>query len=163
MLGGAMIGPQSASVKTALGPLLNGFINYEYWVPVPKMKFTGVTEMLTKYQARATAENIDALGYYMVPLAYAQLQVLEQAVNATGSLNDDVLAEYCRTNDFETVIGKVSFDEGGEWTEPRVVQVQFQNISNNDVDTFRDSQVQVVVSPPEYVSGDFIYPWLTKN
>jgi branched-chain amino acid transport system substrate-binding protein len=163
MMGGAMIGPQSASVKTALGSLLNGFVNYEYWVPVPKMKFTGVTEMLAKYQARATAENIDALGYYMVPLAYSQMQVLEQAVNATGSLNDEVLAEYCSKNDFETVIGKVKFGEGGEWTEPRVVQVQFQNINNNEVDTFRDSRAQVVVSPPEYVSGNFIYPYSTKN
>ena len=163
MVGGAMIGPQSASVKTALGPLLNGFVNYEYWVPVPKMNFPGVTEMLAQYQARATVENIDALGYYMVPLAYSQMQVLEQAVKATGSLNDEVLAEYCRTNDFETVIGKVKFGEGGEWTEPRVVQVQFQNITNNEVDTFRDSSVQVVVSPPEYVSGDFIYPYSTKN
>ncbi len=29
MVGGAMIGPQSATVKTELGPLLNGFVNYE--------------------------------------------------------------------------------------------------------------------------------------
>ena len=35
MAGGAMIGPQNTSVKTALGTLLNGFVNYEYWAPVP--------------------------------------------------------------------------------------------------------------------------------
>src|SRR5690606_5821510 len=52
MVGGAMIGPQSASVKKELGPLLNGFVNYEYWVPVPKMNFLGVADMLAKYQAR---------------------------------------------------------------------------------------------------------------
>jgi branched-chain amino acid transport system substrate-binding protein len=163
MVGGAMIGPQSASVKTALGPLLNGFVNYEYWAPVPKMQFNGVTEMLAKYQEQATVENTDALGYYMVPLAYAQMQVLEKAVTATGSLNDEVLSEYCRKNDFETVIGSVRFGDGGEWINPRVVQVQFQNIANNEVDTFRDSRVQVVVSPPEYVSGYLIYPYSTKN
>jgi len=95
----------------------------------------------------------------MVPLAYAQLQVLEQAIKATGSLNDDVLAGYCRTNDFETVTGTISFGDGGEWKKSRVVQVQFQNITNNEVETFRDSSVQVVVSPSEYVSGDFIYPF----
>jgi branched-chain amino acid transport system substrate-binding protein len=163
IVGGAMIGPQSASVKTELGPLLNGFVNYEYWVPVPKMNFQGVSEMLAKYQAQATAENIDALGYYMAPLAYSQLQVLEQAVRATGSLNDEVLSEYCRANVFKTVIGNVRFGEGGEWTEPRVAQVQFQNITNNEVETFRDSRVQVVVSPPEYASGNFIYPYSTKE
>jgi branched-chain amino acid transport system substrate-binding protein len=34
MVGGAMIGPQNTEVKTALGPQLNGFVNYEYWVRV---------------------------------------------------------------------------------------------------------------------------------
>jgi branched-chain amino acid transport system substrate-binding protein len=159
MVGGAMIGPQSASVKTELGPLLNGFVNYEYWMPVPKMDFPGVSDMLAKYQARAVAENIDALGYYVVPLAYSQMQVLEQAVTATGSLIDELLSEYCRTNTFETVIGSVRFGEAGEWVEPRVIQVQFQHIDNGAIDTFRDSRVQVVVSPAEYASGSLIYPY----
>jgi branched-chain amino acid transport system substrate-binding protein len=44
MVGGAMIGPQNTSVKTTLGPLLNGFVNYEYWVPSPKLMFPGVRE-----------------------------------------------------------------------------------------------------------------------
>ncbi|MFD2035385.1 amino acid ABC transporter substrate-binding protein [Belliella marina] len=159
MVGGAMIGPQSASVKTELGPLLNGFVNYEYWMPVPKMDFQGVADMLVKYQEKAVKANLDALGYYMAPLAYAQLQVLEQAVVATESLDDETLSEYCRKNDFETVIGNVRFDEGGEWTKPRVLQVQFQNIDNHDIETFRDNRVQVVVEPSAYASGSLIYPY----
>lgn len=159
MVGGAMIGPQSASVKTELGSLLNGFINYEYWMPVPKMHFPGVTDMLAKYQEKAKENNVDELGYYMVPLAYAQMQVLEQSIRATGNLNDAVLSEYCRSNTFETVMGKISFGEGGEWAEPRVIQVQFQNIDNNDIETFKDSRVQVVVEPSEYASGSLIYPY----
>jgi branched-chain amino acid transport system substrate-binding protein len=63
----------------------------------------------------------------------------------------------------EAGLGKVRFGEGGEWTESCVVQVQFQNINNNEVETFRDSRVQVVVSPPEYISGNFIYPYSPKN
>lgn len=160
MVGGAMIGPQSASVKTKLGPLLNGFVNYEYWVPVPKMDFPGVADMLAKYQTRAIEQKVDELGYYMVPLAYAQMQILEQAVTATSSLDDAVLSAYCRANAFETVIGDIRFGEGGEWAEPRVVQVQFQNIENNEIETFRDSRVQVVVDPPAYASGSFIYPYI---
>nr|WP_315224788.1 amino acid ABC transporter substrate-binding protein [uncultured Flavobacterium sp.] len=159
MVGGAMIGPQSASVKTELGPLLNGFVNYEYWMPVPKMEFPGVTEMLAKYQAKAKEKKVDELGYYMAPLAYAQMQVLEQAVAATESLNDETLSAYCRTNTFETVIGNVRFGEGGEWAEPRVVQVQFQHIDSNQIDTFKDSRVQVVVEPPAYASGALLYPY----
>jgi branched-chain amino acid transport system substrate-binding protein len=29
MFGGAMIGPQNTEVKTTLGPLLNGIVNYD--------------------------------------------------------------------------------------------------------------------------------------
>src|SRR5450631_2055414 len=32
LVGGAMIGPQNGSVKLELGPLLNGIVNYEYWL-----------------------------------------------------------------------------------------------------------------------------------
>jgi branched-chain amino acid transport system substrate-binding protein len=72
------------------------------------------------------------------------------------------LSAYCRTNDFETVIGNVRFGEGGEWTEPRVIQVQFQHIPNNEIDTFKDSRVQVVVAPSAYASGSFIYPFSNR-
>jgi hypothetical protein len=36
MVGASMIGPQNTAVKTTLGPLLNGFVNYEYWEPGPQ-------------------------------------------------------------------------------------------------------------------------------
>lgn len=160
MVGGAMIGPQSAAIKMELGPLLNGFVNYEYWMPVPKMNFPGVEDLLKKYQYRAIIEHVDALGFYVVPLAYAQMQVLEQAVLATGSFDDGPLADYCRQNEFKTVIGNIRFDQGGEWLEPRVLQVQFQNVENGDLDTFRDSHAQVVVAPAEYASGSLIYPYI---
>ena len=83
MIGGAMVGLQSTAIKARLGPLLNGWTNYDYWLPVPKMQFAGVDDLMKKYQARAAVEGVDALGYYMVPWAYAQLQVLQQAVVAT--------------------------------------------------------------------------------
>lgn len=159
MVGGAMIGPQSAAVKTAMGSLLNGFVNYEYWMPVPKMNFPGVADLLDRYQKRAAEENVDGLGFYVAPLAYAQMQVLEQAIQSTGTLNDELLSFYCKNNSFDTVMGKVSFGKGGEWAESRVLQVQFQHVADGDIRTFRDSKVQVVVSPAPYASGKLIYPY----
>jgi len=76
MVGGGMIGPQNTAVKTTLGPLLNGIVNYEYRQPVPKMRFPGVEQLLNTYQARAGDAGVDLLGHYMAPLAYAQLQVV---------------------------------------------------------------------------------------
>jgi branched-chain amino acid transport system substrate-binding protein len=159
MVGASMIGPQNALVKAALGPLLNGFVNYEYWVPVPSMRFPGVDKMLSIYRARAVGQDVDPLGHYMAPTAYAQMQVLEQAVEATGGLQDAALAAYARANSFDTVMGTVRFGVRGEWTEPRVVQVQFQSIDGNDPMQFLDEAKQVVVSPAAMQSGKLIYPY----
>ena len=58
-----MIGLQNTAIKMQLGPLLNGWTNYDFWVPVPKMQYEGVNELITRYQARAAAEGVDPLGY----------------------------------------------------------------------------------------------------
>ena len=62
MVGGAMVGLQATVFKTQLGPLLNGFTNYDFWLPVAKMDFPGVADMMKKYQARAQSEGVDPLG-----------------------------------------------------------------------------------------------------
>jgi branched-chain amino acid transport system substrate-binding protein len=156
-IGGAMVGLQSTAIKAQLGPLLNGFINYELWLPVQKMQFPGVADLISRYQARAAAEGVDPLGYYMAPWAYAQLQVLQQAVEATKSLDDAKLGDYIRAHSFTTVVGGVKFGAKGEWAHSRVLQVQYQNITGHDVAQFKDMSTQVVVAPAE--SGEVIYPY----
>jgi branched-chain amino acid transport system substrate-binding protein len=159
MVGGGMIGPQNTTAKTTLGPLLNGFVNYEYWQPVPKMRFPGVEQLLNTYQARAGDAGVDLLGHYMAPLAYAQLQVVAQAVEATGGFNDARLAAYARSTTFDTVMGSVTFGVNGEWAEPRVLQVQFQGISGHEVGQFQSGSRQIVVTPPNFASGEFSFPY----
>ena len=159
MVGGAMIGPQNTMVKTTLGPLLNGFVNYEYWAPVPKMMFPGVQEFLNTYQARAGDAGVDLLGHYMAPLAYAQMQVVAQAVEATGGFDDASLSAYARSTTFHTVMGAIKFGVKGEWAEPRVLQVQFQGISSYEVGQFQSGSRQIVVSPPNFSSGELRFPY----
>jgi branched-chain amino acid transport system substrate-binding protein len=159
MIGGAMVGLQSTAIKTQLGLLLNGWTNYDYWLPVPKMRFAGVDELMRKYQARAAVEGVDALGYYMAPWGYAQLQVLQQAVAATESIDDSKLGDYLRANTFKTVVGDVTFGKDGEWAQSRLLQIQFRNIKSNDLAQFKDISTQVVVAPAEYESGKLIYPY----
>ena len=159
MIGGGMVGLQATAIKTQLGPLLNGFTNYDFWLPVPKMDFPGVADLIKRYQARAGAEGVDPLGYYMAPWGYAQLQVLQRAVEGTKSLDDAKLGDYIRANAFETVVGDVKFGAKGEWAESRVLQVQFQHVKGNDVAQFKDISTQVVVSPAQYESGKVIYPY----
>jgi branched-chain amino acid transport system substrate-binding protein len=159
MVGGAMVGLQNTAIKMRLGPLLNGFTNYDFWLPVPKMMFPGNDEFMKRYQARAAAEGVDPLGYYMAPQAYAQFQVLEQAITATKSLDDQKLADYIRNNTFQTVVGYVKFGRDGEWAEARVVQTQFQTVKGNDIEQFRNAATQVVISPSGFTSGKVIYPF----
>ena len=158
MIGGAMVGLQSTAIKARLGPLLNGWTNYDIWLPVPKMQIAGVDEMIKKYQLRASVEGVDALGYYIAPWSYAQLQVLQQAVVATQSLDDAKLGDYIRANTCKTVIGDVRF-ANGEFAQSRVLQVQFRNVKTNDLAQFKDISTQVVVAPTEYESGKLIYPY----
>jgi branched-chain amino acid transport system substrate-binding protein len=158
-IGGAMVGLQATAIKAQLGPLLNGFINYELWLPVPKMQFPGVADLISRYQARAAAEGVDPLGYYMPPWAYAQLQVLQQAVEGTKSLDDSELGDYIRRHSFRTVVGDVEFGAQGEWAQSRILQVQYQNINGHEIAQFKDMSTQVVVAPAEYASGEAIYPY----
>ena len=78
---------------------------------------------------------------------------------AAGSLNDDKLAEALRKGTFKTVVGDIKFGANGEWVEPRVLAVQFQNVKPNDMEQFRDPKTEVILWPPEYKTGDVLYPY----
>jgi branched-chain amino acid transport system substrate-binding protein len=159
MVGGAMIGPQNGAIKAQLGPLLNGLVNYEYWLPAPKMMYPGVADMMATYQSLAQSADTDPLGYYVAPQAYAQMQVVEQAIAGTGSFDDAKLAQFTRESPFKTVVGDVRFGKGGGWSEARVLQVQYQNIKGADLSEFKDARTQAVVWPSNLASGTLIYPY----
>jgi branched-chain amino acid transport system substrate-binding protein len=159
MIGGGMVGLQATALKMQLGPMLNGFVNYDYWLPVPTMMFPGIADLVKKYQARAQAEGVDALGYYMAPWAYTQLEVLGQAIEATKSLDDRKLADYMRANTFKTVLGDISFGKDGELARGRMLQVQFHDVKGNDIEQFRTMGTQTVLTPAEYSSGKVVYPY----
>jgi branched-chain amino acid transport system substrate-binding protein len=128
-------------------------------LPVKSMEFPGSLELIKKYQERAQTAGTDPLGYYMPVWAYADLQVLGDAVAATNSLNDDVLADYTRKTTFKTVVGDVKFGKQGEWEEERTLAAQFQNIKGNSIDDIRDLKTEVIIYPPQYKSGEVIYPY----
>jgi branched-chain amino acid transport system substrate-binding protein len=159
MIGGGMVGPQATAIKQQLGPALNGFIAYDVWQPAQTMLVPSVEEILKKYQARAKEAGTDPLGYYMVPISYAYLQLVQQAVEATKSLDQDKLADYFRSNTFHTVFGDIKFGKDGEWEQSRMLMVQFQGITGNDLDQFKDPKHMVILDPPALKSGNVIYPF----
>jgi len=159
MVGGGMVGLQSPAIKTKLGPMLNGIVDYDMWEPAPKLQSADIDAFLKKYQAKAASAGVDPLGYYLPPFAYAQMQVVAQAVEGTKGLDDAKLADYMRSQTFKTVVGDVKFGKDGEWATSKMLQVQFHGLKDNSLDQFKDVSHQTIVAPAEYASGKLIYPF----
>jgi len=159
MFGGGLVGPQFASLRTQLGPLLNGIINYESYTPEVAAKYPFLEQFLAKYQGRAVKEGVDPLGFYLPPYAYAMMQVLEQAIKATGSLDQAQLAEYMHKYEFDTYVGKVRFAKNGEWSAPRMLTVQYHGVAGNDLEQWMKAGHVTVLAPAAYATGTVQTPY----
>jgi branched-chain amino acid transport system substrate-binding protein len=159
MLGGGFAGLQAAAIKTQLGPAANGIVNIELWEPVKPMQFPGIMDFIKKYQARAPAEGVDPLGYFLPPFAYAKLQILGDAITAAGTLDDSKLAEYMHSHAFQTIVGDIAFGRDGEWTEARPIWAQYHGIKGTDIEQFREPKTVSILAPAKYKTGELIYPY----
>ncbi len=159
MIGGAMVGLQATVFKSKLGPKLNGIVNYETWVPSEKM-MAPAAEFFKTYQARAGAEGVDPLGYYLGGWGYAYISVLGEAVAGAKSIEDAKIADYLRKATFKTIMGEWSYGPGGEWTKSGMMQVQYHDIKEGaGLETWRGMSYQTVLTPPEFKTGEVIYPY----
>lgn len=159
LFGGGMVGLQYASILTKLGPMINGIVNYDFWVPEPTLNFPGINDFLKKYQVQAEKEGVDPLGHYLPPWSYAYLEVLGQAIEGAKSTDQQAVGEYIRSHSFDTIIGKVKFGPNGEWETTRMLMVQYQNIRDTDLEQFRQPGKRVVLYPERWKSGELIYPY----
>ena len=163
LVGGGLIGLQFAAIKQKLGPMLNNVICYDLYVPEPTMQFPGTEELLKRYRERAAQAGVDPIGIYIPPFAYAEVQILEDAIRNVGSLDDGKLAAYIRETKFKTVVGDIKFGDRGEWAEPRVLYVQYQGIVGNDVEQFKQPGRQVILYPPRFKSGSVKSPFISMK
>ena len=157
MFGGTMIGLLVTPIKMQLGPIMDGLVIMESYVP--SFDFPGAADVLKRYRAAAATEKIDPLGYGYVPFGYAAGQVLAQAVEGTKSLDPDKLGGYMHSHKFETVVGEIEYGADGEWTRGRTVYTQFQHVVPNDFEQFATGNAQPVLWPPQYKTGEMIYPY----
>lgn len=100
----------------------------------------GLQEFVDAFQA-----EYDRPPDYHAAGAYAAAQVLQAAVEATESLDNDVLRDYVASNEFPTVIGNLSWDEAGR-PEPSVLLIQWL-----------DGE-QKIIWPADAATTDPIYP-----
>ena len=160
MLGGAMVGLQATVFKDKLKSKLNGIVNYETWVPSPKL-MAPAADFFKTYQERAKGAGVDPLGYYLGGWGYAYFQLVGEAIEGAKTTDDDKLADYLRAHEFKTIMGDVKFGKNGEWTKSGMLQVQYHGITDAaNLDTWRGMSYQTVLTPNDQkTGGDVIYPY----
>ncbi|MBV9459917.1 MAG: amino acid ABC transporter substrate-binding protein [Bradyrhizobium sp.] len=159
LFGGAMVGLQFGTVMANMGSLLNGVVNYNTWLPEPSMNFPGTKEFFEKYNKRAGEAKVDPLGFYIAPYGYAMGQMIEEAVNAQKSLDQKGIAKYLHEHTVQTIVGKITFADDGEWKESATVEAQFRGIKDKDIDQFRQAGKQVILFPDSLKTGDLVTPF----
>src|ERR1700759_4155481 len=159
IFGGAMVGLQFGAVMENMGSLLNGVVNYNSWLPEPKMYFEGTKEVFDKYTKRAIEAKFDPLGYYLAPFGYASGQLVEAAIKAVGSLDQKAIAKYLHEHEMQTIVGPMSFGPDGERKENAVLQAQFRGIVDKNIEQVRQSGKQVMLFPGKLKSGDLVSPF----
>jgi branched-chain amino acid transport system substrate-binding protein len=159
IFGGGMVGLQFGAVMENLGSLLNGVVNYNSWLPEPSMYFDGTKAFFEAYTKKAVEAKVDPLGYYLAPFGYASGQLIEQAIKATGSLDQKGLAKYLREHEHQTIVGPIAFAADGEWKESATLMAQFRGIVDKNMDQFRKPGKQVILFPAKWKSGDLVSPF----
>jgi ABC-type branched-subunit amino acid transport system substrate-binding protein len=129
------------------------------WLPTPTTMYPGIQDLLQRYQARAAKEGVDQLGCYLPPFAYSYLQVVGDAIKATGTLDQEKLTAYINGHPFKMIVGDVRFGDDGDWTEAKIVFEQFHDVKGNDVDQFRDGKSETILDPPAMRTGGLIEPY----
>jgi branched-chain amino acid transport system substrate-binding protein len=159
LFGGTFIGLIIAAVDVQLGPLLNGIVNTEAFLPIPGYDFPGLKRLLAKYATLAPQQGLDALGYAFPPFGYAAAQVLAAGVEGSKSLDQDKISQYIHTHTIHTVVGNIDFGADGEWTKSGFLVIQFHDIKGHDLEDFRDTSHELVLWPDRYKTGKLIYPY----
>ena len=60
LFGGGMVGLQATAIKTQMGPLLNGVVDYDFWLPIGPYATPEALAFLKQYQDKAAAPELIA-------------------------------------------------------------------------------------------------------
>jgi branched-chain amino acid transport system substrate-binding protein len=159
ILGGSMIGLQYAAVMSNIGQGLNGIVNMNLYAPETTMRNAAVDAFLARYEPIARQQQLDALGHYIPPFCYAAGQIIEAGVKGANSLDHAAMSRWLHANPVQTIVGRAAFNELGDWTEKRVLMVQFRGIRGRDVEQFRQPGRQVILDPPALRTGELAAPF----
>lgn len=102
-------------------------------------------ETFQEYAARHMEVTGAAPDYWASAMVYSTYQVLEQSIEAVGTIDNEAIIQYIKDNSFETVIGTLDFDENNNnasfWTVGQWQDGQFKGVAS----TGREGAVEVRV------------------
>jgi len=109
-------------------PEANGALSLTVFEAHPPFTDNPVADKFVKeYAVRATKANLpDTAVEVQAAASFSAWQILEAAVKATNSLDDEKMAEWLRNNTVDTIQGKQRFNERGNFGDDlgRIKQVQ---------------------------------------
>lgn len=111
-------GPPNPAWGSILGELASNTLGTTHWEP--GAPYTGAKELTALYKKKFNEEIYDK-----VALAWASLQVYEQAIKSVRSLDQEKIREYIRTHTFDLVVGPTRFAENGMPTISTLLDVQW--------------------------------------
>jgi branched-chain amino acid transport system substrate-binding protein len=77
-------------------------------------------------------------------MVYSSFQILEQAIEAVGSLDKEAVSAYIAENDFETVMGTISWDENNNNAAYWTVGQWMDGVFNGVASTGREGAIEPV-------------------
>ena len=102
-------------------------------------------EAFKEYAARHLEVTEAAPDYWASPVVYSTFQVLEQSIEAVGTMDNAAIIQHIKDNSFETVIGTLDFDENNNnasfWTVGQWQDGAFKGVAS----TGREGAVDVRV------------------
>ena len=129
-------------------PQLNGIVNYETWVPSPKL-MAPAAGFFKKYQARAAKRASIRSATISAAGAMPICRCWPTGSTAAKSIKDDKVAGYLRSHTFDTIMASgIKFGKNGEWTKSGMLQVQYHGITDAaNLETWRGMSYQTVLTP----------------
>ena len=159
LFGGGIVGIQNTALLQTLGAQLDGIVNYDVFSIDPKLMQPGGQAFLDAYAGKAAAAQVDPLGHYVPPYWYGIGQIIEAAVVGANGSDDEALSRWLHANEIQTIVGPIRFGPNGEWTENRVLMVQYRDVLAHDIEQFRKPGKIIVVGPQQYKTGELIKPF----
>jgi branched-chain amino acid transport system substrate-binding protein len=70
---------------------------------------------------------------------------------------------YLRKHEFKTIMGSWRYGPNGEWTKSGFLEVQYHDIKEGVLETWRGMSYQTVLTPAEFKTGNVIYLYEKAN